>query len=243
MRFVSFIVATVMCSASALALDTGTSAVSGGTGVVTDNRAGALVAATQALQLALQQRHAEVTQWSIRPLVTERALQALPTTAPSGVRVTHAGARSAVRLTWALASTYVTTFWFEVSGIASAVVTNRDLAPGAAVSAADAIFVERDVMELSCTAVLDPAQLQQMRMRRALRAGTPICREAIEPRPAVMRGEDVVVRFVSPRVSITSKGIAQADAHIGQNVFVMNAASRDAFRAVVSALKEVVVYE
>jgi flagella basal body P-ring formation protein FlgA len=82
-----------------------------------------------------------------------------------------------------------------------------------------------------------------MRSRRALREGAAICREALEPRPAVSRGEDVVVRYVSAAISIQGKAVAQADAEIGQSVYVMNPTNRDPFRAVVSAMREVVVHE
>jgi flagella basal body P-ring formation protein FlgA len=203
-----------------------------------------LALATRELQAVLQERYSDVTQWSVHPVASNSSPTAWPEGEPTSVVVTRAGARSAVRLTWKRAATaYVRTLWFDVSGMAPAVVAARDAPPGALLSSSDGELAERDRVGVSCVPVVAPEELQSMRTKRALRNRTVICREAIEPRPAVARGEDVLVRFVSDSVSIVSRGIAQGDAHVGQRVSVINAASHDAFIAVASALKEVVVHE
>jgi flagella basal body P-ring formation protein FlgA len=68
-----------------------------------------------------------------------------------------------------------------------------------------------------------------------------MCREGIEPRPAVARGEAVTVRYFSARISISTQAIAQQDADIGQKLRVVNPANRDSFSAVVTGVREAAI--
>jgi flagella basal body P-ring formation protein FlgA len=196
------------------------------------------------LKSELERKYSEVIRWSIVSL-PRQALIEIPGEVVPSMQVTHIGSRSAVELSWADARSarQVRTLWFNVEGAQSMVVAAHDVAPAASLSIADAMLEERDVMALGCSSLNDPNELQQMRTRRALRSGTAICREAIEPRPAVARGENVTVRYSSERVSITSKGIAQDDGQVGQRLRVINPISKDSFLAVVSAAREVLVHE
>jgi flagella basal body P-ring formation protein FlgA len=209
-----------------------------------DVRAETLARAARELESSLRADHPKVTEWNLRSLLDDRSLQAWPDSEPSKVEVTRRAARSAVRLTWnARPIPHVRTAWFEVSGSEPMLVATRDLPPNAMLSPADAELADRDIMGISCSAMTTSTDLESTRTKRAFRRGAAICLEALEKRPDVARGEDVVVQFSSPKVSIVSSGIAQADAQIGQSVYVVSKSSRDAFLAVVSAVKEVVVHE
>ncbi|HYM34758.1 MAG TPA: flagellar basal body P-ring formation chaperone FlgA [Steroidobacteraceae bacterium] len=201
-----------------------------------------LKSASDTLHAALDEAYPDVTQWTITPVLTDRARRELPSAVPDSTSVIRLGARSAVHLMWKQPkSSYTYTLWYDVSGLASVVVANRDLPVGASTSPADAVVAERDVMREKCQNAKLPEELNGMRMRRALRADAPICRDALEIRPSVARGEAVAVQFVSPRIAITGTAVALADARIGQSVRVMNPTSREVFRAVVSAAQEVTV--
>jgi flagella basal body P-ring formation protein FlgA len=201
-------------------------------------------AASSQLRAALVAAHPGVAHFAIAPVLSDSARRELPESVPDNLRVTHLGARSAVRATWNKpSSSYAYTLWFDVSGTASVVVATRDLRIGTQLSSVDAVLAERDVMRAHCVHALSIDELDGMRARRALRADAVICRDAFEPKPEVARGEAVSVQFLSSRVAVTSKAVALADAHIGQRVAVMNAESREVFHAVVSAAQEVMVRE
>jgi len=59
----------------------------------------------------------------------------------------------------------------------------------------------------------------------------------------VTRGEEIVVRYVGPNVSLTTNGVAQHDAGVGDSLLVLNPHSHDLFRAVVSGAREVTIHE
>jgi flagella basal body P-ring formation protein FlgA len=201
-------------------------------------------AAVSELRAALSAARPEVTQWTIRSLADARTLQALPAAAPSTVSVSKIGARSALRVVWVSTPTpHVHSFWFDVVGVAPVIVANRDARGGSPLARTDGLLDERDVFDTACAPVLSNEELESMRARRALRRGGVICRDAIESRPPISRGESVAVRFESGRISIMGTGVALADARLGQSVSVMNAESREIFRAVASADREVTVHQ
>lgn len=82
-----------------------------------------------------------------------------------------------------------------------------------------------------------------MRTRIALRNGDVICRERVEPQPAVARGDEVVVVSVAGPVSVTARALAQADGEIGELLKVRNPRSRDVYEARVTAKGTVSVNE
>jgi flagella basal body P-ring formation protein FlgA len=201
--------------------------------------------AGQVLLTELQSKYPETKHWSVTPLVRQAHEESIFGKAAWETKVVRIGARSAVQVSWAAENTarQVRTVWFDVVGPQSVVVATHAIAPNASLSVADAMIEERDVMGLSCSPLRDVTDLVQMRSRRALRTGAAICLEAIEPRPAVARGEDVTVRYSSGRVSITTKGVAQNDGQVGQKLRVVNPMTKDSFVAVVSAAREVLVHE
>jgi flagella basal body P-ring formation protein FlgA len=226
-------------AASVCAQGTQSNEVSGGGGLVAvDTEAGRL------LKSELVSKYPGVSRWSITAQIRQSPIE-IPKGVSSSMQVTRIGSRSAVQVSWVgLRSTrQVHTIWFDVTGIQSIVVAAHDIAPASALSTLDATVEERDLIGLGCSPMHDASDLQQKRARRALRYGAAICLEAIEPRPAVARGENVTVRYSSERVSITSQGIAQDDGQVGQRLRVVNPISKDSFLAVVSAAREVLVHE
>lgn len=201
--------------------------------------------ASAALRAVLVQKYPQVTRWTLAPQFGSAHRRAFPDGLPVSAEVLHTGVRSAVRLIWREANSTQQTrsLWFEVIGEEPAVVLQRARASGAALTSADVTIAPRNVVQFSCSPATSAELLNGMRARRALRAGSVVCLEAIEMRPPVARGEKVKVRYVSDRVLLAATGIAQEDAQIGQRLRVLNPASRESFHAVVSAAAEVIVDE
>ncbi len=59
----------------------------------------------------------------------------------------------------------------------------------------------------------------------------------------VARGETVTVRYVGQRIHLVTKGVAQADANLGDELAVRSLASSDSFHALVSGVGEVTLHE
>lgn len=158
--------------------------------------------------------------------------------------VLSVGARSSVRILYVQDSSRRTrTLWFAVTGVRAVHVATRDLPPLSALTEADVALTERDVMSHSCAPIETVEALNDLRTKRALRSGDVLCRDFLERRPPVARGQAVTVHYASERIALTSKGIARHDAQIGQRLAVVNPASQETFYAMVIADNEVRLYE
>jgi flagella basal body P-ring formation protein FlgA len=199
--------------------------------------------ARRVLTEALERKYSGVTTWQLSPRLDGGIPAQFVNNPPTSVAVLHAGPRSAVRATWSQsgAAEQSHTLWFDVQGVESVWVATHEIPAGTAVSAADVAEEVRDAVALGCTPVTTVATLLNMRTRRVVRRGQAMCREGIEPRPAVARGEAVTVRYFSARISISTQAIAQQDADIGQKLRVVNPANRDSFSAVVTGVREAAI--
>jgi flagella basal body P-ring formation protein FlgA len=117
------------------------------------------------------------------------------------------------------------------------------VAPWQAIDAGDVQLAEGNILAANCDPLVDPAQLSGKRAKKTLRANEIVCAAAVEPRPLVARGEEIVVRYVGSKVSLTTNGVAQNDGMAGQSLLVLNPHSHDLFRAVVSGAREVTIHE
>lgn len=200
--------------------------------------------AEQALLSRLQDIYPVVSHWTIDPLLGKRQHARLRDIRDPRAEVTRIGKRSAVRLTWMHATKPASALvWFTAAGVQSVPTAKADLRGGAALAPELAEYAERDVLAVPCIALDSPSLLAGMRAKRAMRAGEVFCVDAIEPRPAVARGEAVTVISVAGAVTITAKGIAQQDGSVGQRLRVKNPSSGQTYFAAVSGEAEVTVYE
>jgi flagella basal body P-ring formation protein FlgA len=99
------------------------------------------------------------------------------------------------------------------------------------------------VLAANCEPLVEPSQLDGMRLKTSVRAGEVLCAGVLEPRPPVARGEAVTVRYVGRTVALTTRGVAQADAGLGRPVMIRNPSSHQAFGAVVSGPGEVTIHD
>jgi flagella basal body P-ring formation protein FlgA len=178
----------------------------------------------------LKERYPTVTDWEIRPLNGEAP------TAAGTARIVRLGSRSAIRVGDRV-------IWYAVSGSQFVLRATTSHQAGAALTPADGESAWADVLSVSCEPLLDASRLQGMRTRRGIRASQIICTDAVEPKPPVARGDDVTVRYVGPRLSLSTRGVAEADGSIGDAVEVKRPGAGDVFRAVVSGTREVTIHE
>lgn len=206
------------------------------------------------LREQLAQRYPKVTRWDVRPLAnahsivahgataSDGATAAPGTTASDGVTadapaaVALLGPRSAVRVRNRV-------FWYDVAGFEDAVTVIHGVSRGDPLEPTDARLSERDVVAAHCDALRAVDALNGMRASRTLRANQIVCADSIEKRPPVTRGEEVTVRYLGPKVTLTTKGIAENDAALGAALLVRNPESHDSFRAVASGIGEVTINE
>ena len=201
--------------------------------------------AESALRAALRSAHPQVASWDVEPIVGARQRALLEHSTATHADVLKVGKRSAVRMKWRDSNDRAVQamLWFAVSGMQSVLVAAAPLRAGEGLGTQSAMTTEKDIMALGCIAAIGPGALEGMRIRRSLREGDAICANMIEPRPAVGRGEEVLVRSVAGPVTVVARGIAEQDGAIGQKLRVRNPGSRQTFVAAVSGEREVVVNE
>jgi flagella basal body P-ring formation protein FlgA len=195
--------------------------------------------AEQALQQVLAQRHPGVAQWHITALADSRQLQRLAERSVTQVAVVHTGKRSAVRLCDSAPKQSCATLWFAVSGLQAVLSSERELAQSHTVAAADFTLQRHDVMNLRCTLLVSLDGLEGLRTTRPLAAGAVLCRQFLEPRPTVSRGETVEVRAAAGAALITARAVAQQDASLGQSVHIKRSHSAAPILATVTGAGQV----
>jgi flagella basal body P-ring formation protein FlgA len=184
------------------------------------------------LQAELARRFPSVQRWTIRHFEGSG-----PSASIEGdAEVVRVGARSAVRVGGRLQ-------WYAVSGFQNVLSARRSVGTGEALDASIARVEERDVLAANCEPLTELDALQAARARRPLREDQIICAQAVEPRPAVGRGQIVTVRYVGSRVTLQTRGIAKADGNVGETLVVRATQSDESFPATVSGAGEVTVHE
>jgi len=200
--------------------------------------------AEQVLQQALTNRHPHVEEWHLRALTGERQERRLAAQPALAAEVLQLGARSAVRL-WCdpQPRRQCATVWFAVSGMQLVLTSAIELAQASPVTAATLIMQRNDVVKLGCEPLASLDGLEGSRTRQRLYAGQALCRSFLEPRPAVSRGETVMVRVAAGSVAIMARAIAQQDGNPGQAVRIKRPDSMAPFLATVTGVGQVALSE
>ncbi|NRB03704.1 MAG: flagellar basal body P-ring formation protein FlgA [Rhodobacteraceae bacterium] len=120
-------------------------------------------------------------------------------------------------------------------------VPNRRLFPDDIVQPSDLTIVQMPMHRLGGQAVREKEDIVGMQVRRVLAAGRPVQKHSIVPPKVILRGEKVRIVFESGALRLTASGRAMDDAHVGQEVSVVNLSSKKAITAVASAQGVVVV--
>lgn len=91
--------------------------------------------------------------------------------------------------------------------------------------------------------VTDAQQVQNLRLKRGVRAGQPVLAEDFEAIPEVQAHEPLAIEVESGPVRLTTPGVALADGRIGEWVAVRATASGEVVEARVVAPQKVAVHE
>ena len=158
------------------------------------------------------------------------------------VSVTRLGQRSAVWLGSADKARHRRgqLLWFAVSGYAPVLTASHLIAFGAPLTPADGHLQDQDIIAAACKPLLEADALAGQRARRTLHEGDTLCTAAIEPVPAVARGQEVVMHYAAQNLQLTARAVAQTDGTLGRSVSVRGP-SGEIFTAIVSGKGEVSV--
>ena len=130
--------------------------------------------------------------------------------------------------------------WFMVQGFGVVFVSRDHIARFGDLSESHLDTKEADLLRAACAPLRDLKDLEAQRMTRSVRPGQIICRSDLEPRPAVSRGERVVVQYHRGQVSLRSIARAEEDGRLGDVIKVRNTDSRGSYLARVVGDREVV---
>jgi flagella basal body P-ring formation protein FlgA len=190
------------------------------------------------LRIQLAAKFPQVTRWQIAKLQTSASLAQSERSREGSTPVQIGALGPRVVVTAAGARQ-----WFSVAGFARALAARQSVARGAELSPALGVLEERDIVGAGCAVLTDAQVLRGMRARRGISAGQLLCADVLEARPAVCRGDRVLVRYAGTHVSITTTAIAQSDGAAGAAVLVRNPATSINYRAEVTGLREVTIHE
>lgn len=116
----------------------------------------------------------------------------------------------------------------------------------AATTPADRIRTDVRLVDWTCCAgatAVEPARLQDARLRRAVHTGEPLLESDFEPQPAVEARQAVRVDVARGAVHLSATGVALADAGIGDAVLVRLDGAHQALRGHVVAAHQVTIDE
>ena len=111
-------------------------------------------------------------------------------------------------------------------------VPNRVMMPDEIVTEGDIATIEMPLQRVGRFAVRREQDLLGMQVRRMLTAGRPVPLQSVMPPIIVARGEQVEIVFKQGGLSLSAKGRAMADAHLGEEVRVVNLSSNKTVSAV-----------
>lgn len=131
--------------------------------------------------------------------------------------------------------------WFEVSVYESVLVANRDLPARRALQAGDYRMERRDISTAGGRTLGERSAIDGLRTRRALPAGSMLVAQALEPVPAVSRGQQVLVHAQAGRVTVQALAIALEDGEPNQRIRVRRPDGQASYSAVVVAAGQVSV--
>ena len=196
---------------------------------------------------------AQASEDSVALMIEERAAAELGATLPDDSRIEIRLAAGAIET-----GNFVQEFWMDpktgqfianimtdygmpqrVWGVAVVTievpVPTRLILPDEIITADDITGVEMPVQRLGTFAVRSAEDVVGTQVRRMLAAGRPVPRQSIIPPKLVNRGEKVKIVFNQGGLSLTAKGRAMADAHLGQEIRVVNLSSNKTISAIARA--------
>jgi flagella basal body P-ring formation protein FlgA len=146
---------------------------------------------------------------------------------------TTVGVRCAGRVRWTI-YTSVT-----VESLATVLVARYALPREAALTAADFEPQTRRVPGLLSGYLTDAAALAGQRLKRPLRAGEALSRDALAPAFLIHRGQQVVLVAHAPGIDVRMAGVALSDGRVADRIDVRNLSSQRVVEGVVRSDSEV----
>ncbi|MGI9412732.1 MAG: flagellar basal body P-ring formation chaperone FlgA, partial [Hyphomicrobiales bacterium] len=143
--------------------------------------------------------------------------QALVAFLPNGYSVgsnTAVGVRCRGPKTWKL---FVPV---RVAVLSNVLTASRPLARGAEITSGDLSFAEKDVTNVTGTYFTEPDQVEDMRLKRGIRAGEIMVSSMLEASHLVHRGQTVTLVARNSAVQISATGKALSDGAINQRIKV-----------------------
>ncbi len=114
-------------------------------------------------------------------------------------------------------------------------VVTRRVQPDEIVASSDIRMVDMPWARVHAFAITDYDKLNGMQVRRMLVPGRPVHNQSVIPPIIVSRGERVTIELQYGPLQLTAKGKAISDAHLGQELRVVNLASNKTITAVARA--------
>ena len=105
-------------------------------------------------------------------------------------------------------------------------VTSRRVLAGEPLDAADLHLIRVRTASLQAEVARDPAQLAGMASRRVLQPGEPIVLSELQHAVVVAKGALVTMALNSPGISLSAQGIADESGGVGDQIRVINPASK-----------------
>lgn len=127
----------------------------------------------------------------------------------------------------------------RVAVLGNVLVANRPLARGAEITPADLSLTEKEVTTLTGTYFTEQNQIQDMRLRRSVKAGEILVSSMLEASYLVHRGQTVTLIAKNSSVQIRATGKALSDGAINQRIRVENLSSNRIVEGVVRSREKV----
>lgn len=118
----------------------------------------------------------------------------------------------------------------ELEAIAPVVIAAGELRRGMILAQSDLNLAEMDLAGLR-NPCADPAELIGKKLKRSVRLGDPIDRQAVEFPAAINRGDLVTLTARKGALVLSATGVAREDGNAGETIVVRNNASQKDIRA------------
>ncbi len=131
----------------------------------------------------------------------------------------------------------------RIQGLALVAVTlpvpNRRIMPGEIVTAADIAMIELPIRRVGAFSITNPDKLIGMQVRRMLAQGRQVMTQSVIAPLVIDKGDKVSIVYDDGGLVLTAPGRALDDAHMGQELRIVNLVSNASLRAI--ARKEGIV--
>lgn len=114
-------------------------------------------------------------------------------------------------------------------------VTTRRILPEEIIRAEDVELTDLPWQRVNAFAILDPRDLIGMQAKRLIVQGRPVQLQAVTPPIIISRGEEVKIELRHGALQLVTTGKAIGDAHLGQEVRVVNLSSKKTITAIARA--------